>query len=380
MRKQLAGVIFAVLCICGIMAVCGYLYLERNMGETTAENELVMLNEIEQIMTDSTGQSPAQAQMEALRTQLRADTAEARREAAGRLSVFYLCLTAVCLISGVLYLYYKIVRPFYKLEKYADSVAKGDLTVSLEYERTNFFGAFTWAFDHMREEIRTARRNEERAITENKTIIATLSHDIKTPIASIRAYAEGLEANLDTDYEQRERYLGVIMKKCDEVSRLVNDLVLHSLSELERLEIRTHKISMCGLLEEALRDWEYPHLNIRRPLPEAELPVDEKRMTQVLLNLLENAKKYAPDALIEVWAAIADGRYEIHVRDYGSGIAPQDMPFVFEKFYRGENVAGKQGSGLGLYIVKYIMNRMEGDAVLYNHKDGLEAVVWLPLS
>ena len=100
----------------------------------------------------------------------------------------------------------------------------------------------------MRKEIITARKNEAEAVRENKTIIATLSHDIKTPLASIRAYAEGLEANLEADYEQRERYLGVIMRKCDEVSRLVNDLVLHSLSELERLEFKEQNVRILGLL------------------------------------------------------------------------------------------------------------------------------------
>lgn len=371
--------VVAMLCLFCIIAVCSFFLTERYVEEKGAENELVLLNEIEQLTTDAAGSNPAWEEIVLLKERLQADTMVEQQTVFRRFAVFYLCFVFVCLLLGIGYIYYKILRPFYKLEKYADRIAKGDFDFSLKYERDNFFGAFTWAFDHMRKEIISARQKETQAVQENKTIIATLSHDIKTPIASIRAYAEGLEANLDADYQQREHYLQVIMKKCDEVSRLVNDLVLHSLSELERLEMREEKVNVRKVLAGTVQDLRYPYVSVREPVPDAELWIDEKRLAQVLLNLLENAKKYAPDTKVEVWAVPCAGRYEIHVRDYGKGILPEDMPFVFQKFYRGKNVEDKPGSGLGLYIVKYILNRMKGDVVLHNHEDGLEAVIWLPL-
>lgn len=110
------------------------------------------------------------------------------------------------------------------------------------------------------------------------------------------------------------------------------------------------------------------------------LSADSKRLSQVILNLLDNAGKYAPGTQIKVWTNISESRYEIHIRDHGAGIPPEDMPFVCDQFYRGKNAQEKPGSGLGLYIVTYIMNRMKGDIILKNHADGLEAVIWLPLS
>lgn len=379
MRKQFIKMIAVLFGLFGIMAVCSFFLMERYVVGKDAENELVLLNEIEQLTMDALDQNPAQQEISLLRMQLQADTLTEQRAVIGEFAAFCLCFVFLCLLSGIGYIYYKILRPFYKLEKYADRIAKGDFDFSLKYERANFFGSFTWAFDHMREEIISARQNEAQAVQENKTIIATLSHDIKTPIASIRAYAEGLEANLDEDYQQRERYLQVIMKKCDEVSRLVNDLVLHSLSELERLEMREEKVHVKKVLVSTLQDLEYPYLSVREPIPDAELFIDDKRLSQVLLNLLENARKYAPDVNVEVWAVLTKQSYEIHVRDYGKGILPEDMPFVFQKFYRGKNVEDQPGSGLGLYIVKYIMNRMKGDVVLCNHENGLEVTLWLPL-
>ena len=100
------------------------------------------------------------------------------------------------------YIYKGILSRFDKMKKFAQKLAQGNFDVPLNYERSNYFGEFTWAFDSMRREITKARACEKEAIDNNKTVIATLSHDIKTPIASIRAYAEGLEANLDTYYEK----------------------------------------------------------------------------------------------------------------------------------------------------------------------------------
>lgn len=348
--------------------------------EAGAKDRLVLLNEIEQLTTDEEGYNPAYEEIGRLKNSLHETTAEVQGALMRRMLAFFVFFTAACLLICFTYLYIRILRPFYKLEKYAGQIAGGDLEISLEYERGNFFGAFTWAFDHMRKEILTARKNEAQAVRENKTIIATLSHDIKTPVASIRAYAEGLEASLEADYEMRERYLKVIMRKCDEVSGLVNDLVLHSLSELERLEIKEQKISMRAVLEETLRDLEDSRVVLCQPIPDAEICADDRRVAQVISNLLENAGKYAPKSRIDVRAFCEKGRYEIHIRDYGDGILPEDMPFVTQKFYRGKNVGDKPGSGLGLYIVSYIMEKMKGGLILENHSNGLEAVLWLPLT
>ena len=381
MKKEFLRTAFLILCVFIVTVGAGIFYLGKNMTKTSseAENELVLLNEIEQLTMDDDGHNPAQDNIEKLRIQMQKETTGEQTAMIKQTAVLCLCFVTCCLLFVFAYLYRKIIRPFEKMENYAQQIAGGDFSQSLEYERTNFFGAFTWAFDHMRKEIMTARKNEAQALSENKTIIAALSHDIKTPIASIRAYAEGLEANLDADYEKRERYLEVIMRKCDEVSRLVNDLVLHSLSELEKLEIKEQKISMKKVLQETLQDLEYPHISLEQPVPDIELVADSKRMSQVLLNILENAKKYAPDAEIRVWAMNTEERYEIHIRDYGNGILPEDMPFVLQKFYRGKNVGDKPGSGLGLYIVSYIMERMGGGIELENHRNGLEVVVWMPV-
>ena len=377
MKKRFAVTVIASICLFLALIAGLMIFMESRIKDSSVGNGLVLLNEIEQLTTPVGEDNPAREEITQLENQLRQENVKAQMARFRQITAVCMLTAVLCMLGIFGYIYMRILRPFGRLEEYADRIAKGDMDFPLEMERGNFFGAFTWAFDHMRKEIGDAREQEKRAVNENKTIIATLSHDIKTPIASIRAYAEGLEANLEADYEQRERYLQVIIKKCDEVTHLTNDLMLHSLSELEKLTVKKQQVDIQKILLETLRDLEYPDIVMRQPLPQARIWGDEKRIAQVLSNLLENAKKYASETKVEVWAVLCENRYEIHVRDYGNGILPEDMPFVFDKFYRGKNVEDKPGSGLGLYIVHYIMEKMDGGVLLHNHEDGLEAVVWL---
>ncbi len=373
--------ITTVMCVILIFTtVCFVFFLRKAVADMSTEDSLVILNEIDQLTKDGEGNSPAAPQIQELEDRLNtySDTSRAR---VIRDSVIIYVVFAV-IYSGIVmaYMYIKILRPFARLERYAGQVAAGNLDIPLRYERNNMWGDFTWAFDHMREEIRAARKNEKRAVEENKTIIAALSHDIKTPIASIRAYSEGLEAGLDNDYEKRQHYLSVIMKKCDEVTALTNDLVLHSLSELDKLEIHRSPAAIDRIVINTIKDLEYPYISLLLPVPEARLMIDEKRMAQVIENILNNARKYAPGCRVDVWAVQSDSDYQVHIRDYGKGIMPEDMPFVCNKFYRGHNTGEQPGSGLGLYITSYILERMNGELKLVNHENGLEAVIILKIS
>lgn len=277
------------------------------------------------------------------------------------------------------YVYFAILRPFDKMKNFADEIAKGNFDVPLDYERSNYFGEFTWAFDSMRREITKARSCEKEAVENNKTVIATLSHDIKTPIASIRAYAEGLEANLDTTPEKREKYLSILMRKCDEVSKLTNDLFLHSLSDLDKLKINTEYFELCSFIKNTVNEIaaEQNDINFASPAFTATVLADKNRLMQITENLINNARKYAKSD-IDISIAKFDGDVEIHFRDYGCGIPDADMPFIFDKFYRGKNCGDEQGSGLGLYIVKYLTEKMNGKVLMHNCNNGLEVIISFP--
>lgn len=374
-RKTIA--VFTILLLLFTL-LYGMWFREQLSSASITGNDIVAIHEAGEIIRETYGENPAQQQFDQIQKQLRQKEQSVSTSRNLFLLLPFLLILLIYIILLLLYIYTKILRPFHKLEHYAEELAKGNMEVSLPYERTNFFGAFTWAFDHMRKELLHARQREETAIQDNKTIIATLTHDIKTPIASIRAYAEGLEANLASTYEQRQRYASIIMKKCDEVTSLSDDLLLHSLSELERLEIQCQRVEIGSLLSQILHNLEHPFVQVQESLPSAEVSVDPQRMEQVMENILNNASKYASGKVVEVWAVRCSDSYKIHIRDHGEGIPPEDIPFIFQKFYRGHNVNDQKGSGLGLFIVKYIMEQMNG-AIHLVHEDGLEVVLTLPL-
>lgn len=373
MRKKLitAAVLFIGLLAAITAVLCG----ADNQDKANVGNFAVAANEIEQLIA---GGNTAEAQSRAaeLKTALSEYTPESGSSTAQLWAVFG--ISSAFIISVFLYIWFAVLRPFEKLSEFAEHIANGDLDLPLKYQRTNYFGKFTWAFDCMRREISTARACEKEAIENNKTVIASLSHDIKTPVASIRAYAEGLEAGLDFTPEKRAKYLGVIMRKCDEVASLTNDMFLHSISDLDKLKMNPSEFELCSFIKETVSEISVQK-NIRLRLPAYSVIVnaDRSRLTQVFENIISNTAKYAKTD-VEISAEKTDRGTEIIFRDYGRGVPEEEIPFIFDKFYRGSRTEKENGAGLGLYIVKYVVTQSGGEAFAENLSDGFQIRIILP--
>ena len=370
-------VIFSLLLVVatGILA----LNSRKSSPQDDRSQQLLDLNEISQLINRG-DYDAAKQKTDEYADMLRSKPLE---ESVGINGIVMCVLTVFFMAMVFLYVYMNILRPFDKMRDYASEIAKGNFDLPLNYERSNYFGAFTWAFDSMRKEITRSRMAEREAIENNKTVIATLSHDIKTPITSIRAYAEGLEENLDTSPERRSRYLEVLMRKCDEVTALTNDLFLHSLSDLNMLQMKPEEFELVPFLKQSIGEIAAEHKDVifRKPDISPVIYADKKRVNQIVENLINNSRKYAKTN-ITVSLTQSDDLVSIHFRDKGPGIPDEDMPFITDKFYRGKNSGDENGSGLGLYIVKYIAEQSGGSLELTNHtsgEEGLEAVVSLPI-
>lgn len=370
--KVTAG--FAVMIIA--LTCLFYFLTPAQNNQSDMSNQLVAINEINQLVSMEETEL-AQEKIAALENEIRNVNII---EQNNNQIIIMGGVSLVFLLTVSLYLYFRVLRPFDKLQNFAVNIARGNFDLPLDYERINYFGEFTWAFDSMRNEITKARQCEKEAVENNKTVIATLSHDIKTPIASIRAYAEGLQANMDATAEKRNRYLSVLMRKCDEVSKLTNDLFLHSLSDLDMMKINSETFEICSFAETVILEiaGEKNDVAFEKPNFEAFVSADKNRLTQIIENLINNSRKYAKTK-IDIKFTQTDGYVNIHFTDYGKGIPDSDMPFIFDKFYRGKNIEKEQGSGLGLYIVKYLAEKMQGKVILYNHPDSFEAIVSLPM-
>lgn len=351
-------------------------YEEQNPKEQNGEI-VVDLNEVCRLL-DEDSSDMAKQRLNGIMSDLQ-QTENSKIELDAGFIILYYIASILIILAIFLIIYILVLRPFGRLEDYAADVAAGNLDIDLKYNRVNLFGEFTWAFDHMRREIKKAKACEQEAIVNNKTVIATLSHDIKTPIASIRAYAEGLSENMDSTKERRDRYINVIIKKCDEVTKITNDMFIHSLHDLDKLVIKKEKVQMDRVISDTIEAMEGNKMDIIiKDIKQAVIPEgDEGRIAQIIENIINNARKYAKGT-IYVDTDMTEEVYILSIKDSGKGIPSEDMPFIFEKFYRGENCGDEPGSGLGLFIVKYIMEQMDGSVELVNEEDGLLVKLFFP--
>ena len=379
MKKKIIciTILFSLLLVGAAFFVSGL--SKEKTGQGARSEEILEANEIARLI-DAGEYTAARDKADQLGDTLRGATFTSSVDKA----IIIMCGLSVFFMGMVFaYVYFKILRPFDQMKDYAAEIAKGRFDVGLPVERSNYFGAFTWAFDCMRKEITRSRAAEREAVENNKTVIATLSHDIKTPIASIRAYAEGLEANLDTTPERRVKYVSVIMRKCDEVTELTNDLFLHSLSDMDKLKMQPEEFEAVPFLSETIREisGERQDVTFVKPDFTPAIFADKKRLTQVVENLINNSRKYAKTK-ITVSMTEKDGMLELHFMDEGPGIPDEDMPFITNKFYRGRNCGDENGAGLGLYIVRYIAEQSGGSLILMNRSGGatgLHATLSIPI-
>ena len=266
-------------------------------------------------------------------------------------------------IGLLLYLYGRYIKPFSELRQFAGEVARGNLDMSLSMTKQNYFGAFTESFDIMREELKRAKEKEYQANISKKELVAELSHDVKTPVATIKAACEILLVK-----EKNEDVLekvALIENKANMIDQLIGNLFQATLEELEVLKVEpTEESSICiREMFQALQG--YGNLQIENEIPECLVIMDKLRMNQVIDNLVNNAFKYARTVIhVSFWEE-ADG-IGIRIRDEGAGVPEEELSMLTEKFYRGSNATKKSGSGLGLYLAKIFMEKMQGQMNLYN--------------
>ena len=289
--------------------------------------------------------------------------------------VIYILLVLLCTLY-LLYLNRTVIRPFSKLQHFAGRVARGHLDVPLNMERNNWFGAFSESFDLMREELAAARQSEYEANRSKKELVASLSHDIKTPLSSIKAVSELMMA-LNRD-EKQQKQLRTIHNKAEQIDLLVTDMFHATLEELEELQVNVTE-TYSSVLADIIQHVNHYDNIICAPVPEVMVLADVRRLQQVFDNVISNANKYA-GTLVHIDFQIRDQALEVSISDSGKGIPEEELPLIWGKFRRGSNAEGQSGSGLGLYISKYLMEQMHGDISGCNREDGFTVTLKIRLA
>ena len=269
----------------------------------------------------------------------------------------FLCLMAFSVVASWLFSRW-FTKPLTKLSHATRQLAEGDYSVRVNVPETDEIGLLAADFNHMAGEV-------SRAAQLQRDLLANVSHDLRTPLTLIKGYAETVRDLTGDNPEKRIAQLDVIVDETDRLSGLVN-----SVMELSKMSSGTDKpekvrFDLSQLCEEVAQRYEAVcaqngytlKLELPDPEPDCTISADPAMMERVLHNLLGNAMHHiGPDNIFILRVnAPEKGTVRVEVADHGAGIAKEDLPYIFDRYYRSRSDAGKVGTGLGLSITKAIL-------------------------
>ena len=281
---------------------------------------------------------------------------------------FNICfgVTAAFVLLLLLFLFIRIIRPFEKISAYPTELAKGNLTAPLKDSKSKYFGKFLWGLDLLREKLESQRSAELALQKQNKTMVLSLSHDIKTPLGVIELYAKALEKGLYKDEQKKKEVAVGITEKCEDIRGYVDGIVKTSSEDFLNLEVNNGEFYLSALIDK-IKAFYTDKLSLLKidfavdAFSDHILSGDLERSVEVLQNIIENAVKYGDGKRIRIAFSREDDCQLIHIRNSGCTLSKNELPHIFDSFWRGSNTGSNNGSGLGLYICRTLMRKMNGD-------------------
>ena len=282
---------------------------------------------------------------------------------------------------GVLaYIGRTVIRPFNKMSDMTVSLAKGNLSTPVKEEKSRFFGKFLWGVDMLRENLESSKTKNLEYQKEKKTMLLSLSHDIKTPLSAIQLYTKAMQEGLYETEEKRQEALSGILSKTEEIKSYVDEIHRVSREEFMEFDVNPSEVYMSEVMNniEVYYNDKLSVLHTKFIMDEYEdciLSADKDRLIEVIQNLMENAIKYGDGKKIQISFSEEEDCKLITVSNSGCSLDEKELANLFDSFYRGSNTDGIQGNGLGLYIVKQLMKRMDGDAFAEIEEDRFKITV-----
>lgn len=276
------------------------------------------------------------------------------------------------------YLGNKIIKPFHVIVTLPEELAKGNLSMPVKEEKSKYFGRFLWGMDMLRDTLESSKKAELDLQREKKTFVLSLSHDIKTPLAAIRLYTKALSEGLYGTEQKRKEALCGIEKNAKEIEAYISEIMASQRDDFLNLTVTVKEFYLSEAVENirAYYSEKFEHLHTEFVIASYEdclLAGDPDRLIEVMQNVLENAMKYGDGKKIAVAFAEEEDCRLIMVKNTGCLLKEEELPYLFDSFYRGSNAGTENGSGLGLYICKQLMQKMDGE-VFAEIREGAFAV------
>ncbi len=271
----------------------------------------------------------------------------------------------IALIFGYLFSR-RLTKPIGKIIKGVESLGEGDY--NLQYPTKGIYKEVNYNLNNLSETLRENEKERKKLEKMREEWIANISHDIKTPLASIKGYAEILSGEYELSHEEKQNYTGVIDKKANYIKQLVDDLNFTTRIKNDNSMLKIREINIVKLVREGvidiLNDPIYSNRDINFICEEKSIikEIDDTLIKRVINNLIYNALIHNPDNVKIDVEIISDDNVHIFVRDNGKGINPDELKYIFERYYRGTNTGERhKGAGLGMAIAKDIVKAHGGD-------------------
>ena len=297
-----------------------------------------------------------------------------------RMTEVFLLLMEIVVLVILFYLRQSVLLPFQRFAGLPEAMANGHLRNRVEENKSRYFGKFIWGIGLLQDRLDAERRRELKLEKEKKMLLLSLSHDIKKPLNTIKLYVKALEEGIYDTPEKQQKAVHQIGDKAAQIEHFMKEIVDTTREEAFDIEVKMGEFYLDEMVEQLKKTYqkrcELAHVAFTvGAFDNRLLKGDVHRAIEVLENIMENALKYGDGRAIAVTFYEEDYRQLIRIHNTGEPLLEQEMNHLFDSFFRGSNTEGKDGSGLGLYICRQIMLKMQGDIFAVRAADGMDIVL-----
>ncbi|MDT8715346.1 HAMP domain-containing histidine kinase [Clostridium sp. 19966] len=287
-----------------------------------------------------------------------------------------LFIFAAIIASILIYIRNVILKPFNIISDMPYELSKGNLKKGIKENKNRYFGRFIWGINVLRENLEQHKIKELKLEKEKKLLVLSISHDIKTPLNAIKLYAKAIVEGLYATDEKKIFAAKQIQEKSLEIENFVKEIIKTSSEDVLEIQVVQGEFYLSTLIdkviatyqeESSLKMIDFVVENYSNKL----IKGDIDRSFEVIGNILENAFKYGNGKEIRISFYEEDYCQLIKIYNSGKTVNQNEFNHIFDSFYRASNAKDKQGNGLGLYICKYIMEKMDGEVFAQCEKEGM---------
>ena len=282
--------------------------------------------------------------------------------------MFFALILVLCITSIVLtrWIQKGILKPINQLNTAMQNIAEGNLEYMLTTQEKGEIGELYRNYEDMRLRLKESTDEKLEHEQKNKELVSNISHDLKTPITSIKGYVEGIMDGVADTPEKMDKYIKTIYDKANDMDRLINELTTYSGIDNNRIPYTFRRINVADYfgdcVEEVGLDLESKKIELNYDVlvePDTQIIADPEQLKRVINNIISNSVKYMnkEKGVIDIRILDELDSIRVEIEDNGMGIAAKDLPNIFERFYRTDasRNSSKGGSGIGLSIVKKII-------------------------